>query len=99
MIVKKLLLAPSKDERYYMTQEDWDYLEDPTYQPSCGNMVCMTCKKFTYSNHASCGAILCCNLHKKLIFHGEHLTHACELYEKKASFSIIKKLYPFPQEA
>ena len=79
-------------ERFQSLQEEWDYIEDPTYSRSIGSHVCMTCSKFDYSSQASCGAILCCNWHQKLIFHGQHLTHSCELYQKKANFSIYKKL-------
>ena len=92
MTRKKLSLAPLDDDRIFMIQEKWEYLEDPTYQLSLGNMVCMTCNKFSFTNHATCGSLLYCNYHKKLIFHGDHLTHSCEIYNKKESFGIEKKL-------
>jgi len=75
-----------------MVQEEWEYLEDPTYQLSLGSMVCMNCKKFSFTNNASCGSLLYCNFHKKLIFHGEHLTHSCEIYKKRGNFGIDKKM-------
>ena len=90
-MVKKIVLA-SLSERYHKLQEEWEYIEDPTYSRSIGSHVCMTCSKFDYSNEASCGSILCCNWHQKLICHGQHLTHSCDLYQKKASISIHKKL-------
>ena len=90
-MVKKITSAPSLFERHHKLQE-WEYIEDPTYSRSIGSHVCMTCSKFDYSSQASCGAILCCNWHQKLIFHGQHLTHSCELYQKQTNFGIHKKL-------
>ena len=89
---KKIRLDLSLFESYQKLQEEWEYIDDPTYSRSIGSHVCMTCSKFDYSTQASSGAILCCNWHQKLIFHGQHLTHSCELYQKKANFGIHKKL-------
>ena len=50
----------------------------------------MTCSKFDYSIQFSYGSILCCNWHQKLIFQGQHLTHSCELYQKKTNLNSIK---------
>ena len=91
-MVKKITSALSLFERYYKLQEEWEYIADPTFSRSIGSHVCMTCSKFGYSRQASCGLILGCNWHQKLIFHGQHLTHSCELYQKKANFGIHKKL-------
>ena len=91
-MAKKIGAAPSLFERHHKFQEEWDYIEDPTYSISIGSHVCMTCSKFDYSSQASCGSILCCNWHQKLIFHGQHLTHSCELYQLIESFGIHKKL-------
>ena len=91
-MVKKVATASSIFERYFQYQEEWEYIEDPTYSRSIGSHVCITCSKFDYSSQASCGSILCCNWHQKLIFQGQHLTHSCELYQKKESFGINKKL-------
>ena len=90
-MVKKLSAALSLFERYHMLQEEWEYIEDPTYSKSISSHVCMTCSKFDYSSKASCDSILCCNGHKKLICNGKHLTHSCALYQKKACFGINKK--------
>ena len=90
-MVKKLSAALSLFERYHMLQEEWEYIEDPTYSRSISSHVCITCSKFDYSSKAICGSILCCNGHKKLICNRKHLTHSCELYQKKASFGINKK--------
>ena len=90
-MVKKLAVAPSLVERYRKLQEEWEYIEDPTYSRSIGSHVCMTCSKFVYTSHESCGSILCCNWHQKLIYHGQHLTHSCFLYQKKGSFGINKR--------
>ena len=91
-MVKKITASPSLLERYHKLQEEWEYIEDPTYSRSIGSHVCMTCSKFDYSSQASCGSILFCNRHQKMIFQGQHLSHSCELYQKKANFSIYKKL-------
>tara|TARA_S200000501_G_scaffold39117_1_gene31997 strand:+ start:414 stop:710 length:297 start_codon:yes stop_codon:yes gene_type:complete len=91
-MVKKITAALSSIERYHNLKEEWEYIEDPTYSKSIGSHVCMTCSKFDYSSQASCGSILCCNWHQKLIFQGQHLTHSCELYQKQNNFSIHKKL-------
>ena len=91
MMVKKISSVPSLFKRRHKLQEEWEYIDDPTYSRSIGSHVCMTCSKFDYSTQASSGAILCCNWHQKLIFHGQHLTHSCELYQKKANFGIHKK--------
>ena len=90
-MVKKITSAPSLFERHQKFQEEWEYIDDPTYSRSIGSHVCMTCSKFDYSSQVRCGAILYCNWHQKLIFHGQHLTHSCELYQKKANFGIHKK--------
>ena len=91
-MAKKLRAAPSLFRRYHKLQEKWEYIEDPTYSRSISSHVCMTCSKFDYYSQANIGSILYCNWHQKLIFQGQHLTHSCELYQKKANFGINKKL-------
>ena len=91
-MVEKFTSSTSSLVRYHKLKEEWEYLEDPTYSRSIGSHVCMTCSKFDYSSQVSCGSILCCNWHQKLIFHGQHLTHSCELYQKKLTSVYIKKL-------
>ena len=98
-MAKKITSAPSLSDIYHKLQEEWEYIEDPTYSRSIGSHVCMTCSKFDYSSQASCGSILCCNWHQKLIFHGQHLTHSCELYQKKENFGTHKKLNQISQAA
>ena len=98
-MAKKIVSAPFLFERYQTRQEKWEYIEDPTFSRSISSHVCMTCSKFDYSSQASCGSILCCNWHQKLIFHGQHLTHSCELYQKNANLSIHKKLNQLSQAA
>ena len=90
-MVKKIVTVPSLLDRYRKLQKEWGYIEDPTYSRSIDSHVCMTCSKFDFSSQQSCGSILCYNWHQKLIFHGQHLTHSCELYKKKESFDINKK--------
>ena len=90
-MVKKAALAPDLFKRYHKLQEEWGYVEDSTYSRSIDSHVCMTCSKFDYLYEERCSLILCCNWHQKLIFHGQHLTHSCGLYQKKANFSISKK--------
>ena len=91
--------ALSLFERHHNLQEEWEYIEDPTFSRSIGSHVCMTCSKFDYSSQVSIGSILCCKCHQKLIFHGQHLTHSCELYQKKTNLGIQKKLNQIPQAA
>tara|TARA_Y200000002_G_C22406633_1_gene548025 strand:+ start:212 stop:496 length:285 start_codon:yes stop_codon:yes gene_type:complete len=91
-MIKEITAPPSLFEKYHKLQEEWEYIEDPTYSRSIDSHVCMTCSKFYYSSQVSCGSILCCNWHQKLIFQGQHLTHSCELYQKKTNLSIYKKL-------
>ena len=91
-MISKFFSAASLLERYYKPYAKWEYIEDPTYSRSIDSHVCMTCSNFDYSNQANCASILCCKLHQKLICHGQHLTYSCELYEKKASFNINKKI-------
>ena len=91
-MAKKVKSALSLFESCRKLQEEWEYIEDPTYSRSIGSHVCMTCSKFEYSSQASCGSILCCNWHQKLIFHGQHLTHSCGQYQKKLNFGIHKRL-------
>ena len=91
-MIKKITEATSLVNSHHKLQEEWEYIEDPTYSRSIGSHVCITCSKFDYSSQASCGSILCCNWHQKLIFHGQHLTHSCEFYQKKTNFCIHKKL-------
>ena len=98
-MVKKIASAPSLFERHHKFQEEWDYIDDPTYSRSIGSHVCITCSKFEYSSQASCGAILYCNWHQKLIFHGQHLTHSCGLFQKKQTSAFIKKLNNVSQSA
>ena len=89
---KKLNEDSSLFERYHKLQDDLGYIEDPTYSKSIGSHVCITCSKFYYLSQESCGSILCCKWHQKIIFHGQHLTHSCEEYQKKVSYDIYKKL-------
>ena len=91
-MVKKITSPSSLFQGYYKFQEDWGYVEDPTYSRSIGSHVCMTCSKFDYLSNAAFGSILCCNWHQKLIFQGQHLTHSCEEYQKKVNLIIHKKL-------
>ena len=97
-MVKKISKAPSLFEICHKSQEEWEYIEDPTYSRSISSHVCMTCSKFNFFCQASCGSILCCYCHQKLIFHGEHLTHSCGFYQKKANFDN-NKLYQTSQVA
>ena len=90
-MVKKIS-DPSLFWRYHILKGEWDYIEDPTYSRSIDSHVCMTCSKFDYSIQASCASILCCIWHQKLIYHGQHLTHSCNHYQKKANLAIRKKL-------
>ena len=99
MMIKKITSAPALLGRYHKLQKEWEYLEDSTFSRSIGSHVCMTCSKFDYSSQVSIGSILCCKLHQKLIFHGQHLTHSCELYQKKTNLGIQKKLNQIPQAA
>ena len=96
---KKITSVPFFFESYHKLQEEWEYIEDPTFSRSIDSHVCMTCSKFDYSSQASCGSILCCNWHQKLIFHGQHLTHSCELFQKKLNFAIHKRLNHISQAA
>ena len=98
-MIKKLKKLSSLDKGNQMLQEEWEYIDDPTYSRSIGSHVCITCSKFDYTSQASFGTILCCNWHQKLICHGHHLTHSCELYQKKENFSINKKLSHISQAA
>ena len=93
-MVKKIVSAPSLLEGHQTFLEEWEYIEDPTFSRSIGSHVCMTCSKFDYRSKANSGSILCCKWHQKLIFHGQHLTHSCELYQKNASYSTNKQLNP-----
>ena len=91
-MVKRIKAQPLFFEEYHKLKEEWEYIKDPTFSKSIGSHVCMTCSKFDYSCQVSFGAILCCNRHQKLILHGQHLTHSCELYQKNVNFGIHKKL-------
>ena len=93
MMLKKIEGTPSLFEKYFNLQEGREYVEDPTYSRSIDSHVCMTCSKFNFFSQESCGSILCCNWHQKLIFHGDHLTHSCGLYQKKANSGINKNLH------
>ena len=96
---KKIASDPSLFKGHHKLQEEWEYIEDPTYSRSIDSHVCITCSKFDSSSQASCSSILFCNWHQKLIFQGQHLTHSCELYQKKVNFGIHKKLNHTSQAA
>tara|TARA_Y100000991_G_C21791756_1_gene271613 strand:+ start:189 stop:485 length:297 start_codon:yes stop_codon:yes gene_type:complete len=98
-MIKKIKKIPSFIKDNHMFQEGWEYIDDPTYSRSIGSHVCMTCSKFDYTSQANFGTILCCNCHQKLISNGYHLTHSCELYQKKENFGINKKLSHISQAA
>ena len=91
-MIKKITEVTSLAKSHHKEQEKWEYIEDPTYSRSIGSHVCMTCSKFDFTIKASFGSILCCNWHQKLIFHGQHLTHSCDLHQKKEIFGINKRL-------
>ena len=97
MILKNLFPAKAYFQRFYHSQEDWCYIEDPTYMRSIGSHVCMTCSKFAFTNKASNGNILSCNFHQKLIWQGQHLTHSCEKYHNKKGSVIEKKMNQLSQ--
>ena len=86
------MIASSLISRDRKIQEEWEYIEHPTYSRSIASHVCITCSKFDYSVQGIYGSILCCNWHQKLIWHGQHLTHSCEQYQKKVNFGTNKKL-------
>ena len=88
-MIKKITEKHSLFKSYHKLQEELEYIEDPTYSRSIGSHVCMTCSKFDYISQANFGSILCCNWHQKLICHGQHLTHSCELYQKKKTLVLI----------
>ena len=90
-MVRKIAVLPSLFERHHKLQEEWEYIEDPTYSRSIGSHVCITCSRFDYTSQASCGSILYCIWHQKLIFQGEHLSHSCHHYQKKSKLSYSKK--------
>ena len=90
-MVKKLTSDPSLFGSSHKLHEEWEYIEDPTYTKSIGSHVCMTCSQFDYFSQASCGSMLLCNWHQKLIFHGQHLTHSCDFYQIKVNLGINKK--------
>ena len=98
MIVKRLSIDSIIFDGYSQSQEDWDYIEDPTFMRSIGSHVCMTCSKFDYLKQAGFGSILYCNFHKKLIYQGHHLTHSCDLYENKSIFDMDIKLKKLPKK-
>ena len=98
-MAKEITSVSSLFERYNKLQEEWEYIEDPTYSRSIGSHVCITCSRFDYTSRARCGSILYCIWHRKLIFQGQHLTHSCNHYQKKANFGIHKKLYLTSQPA
>ena len=81
-MIEEMAANHSLFEEYHKLYEEWEYIEDPTYCRSIGSHVCMTCSKFDYSSQEIYGSILCCKWHQKLICHGHHLTHSCELYQK-----------------
>ena len=88
VMFKEIVSVPSLFERDNKLQEDWENIEDPTYSRSIGSHVCITCSRFDYTSQASCGSILYCIWHQKLIFQGQHLTHSCDHYQKKAIIGI-----------
>ena len=98
-MIKDIVSAPSLFERHNRPQEEWEYIEDPTYSRSIGSHVCITCSRFDYTSQVSCGSILFCIWHQKLIFQGLHLTHSCNHYQKQTNFGIHKKLYLTSQAA
>ena len=89
-MVRKLTTDPPLGEKYRRLNQGWEYIEDPTYSRSIGSHVCMTCSKFDSRSKTNDGSIFCCNWHKKLICNGQHLTHSCELYQKKQTLVLIK---------
>ena len=92
-MVKEIASVLSLIQSHNKLQEEWENIEDPTYSRSIGSHVCITCSRFDYTSQVSCGSILCCIWHQKLIFQEQHLTHSCDHYQKKANFGIHKKLY------
>ena len=92
-MVKEIVSVPSLFARHNQLKEEWENIDDPTYSRSIGSDVCITCSRFDYTSQASFGSILFCIWYQKLIFQGQHLTHSCDHYQKKANFGIQKKLY------
>ena len=98
-MIKKITASSPLLESYHKFQEEWEYIEDPTFSKSIGSHVCMTCLEFDYLCRVSCGSIHCCKWHQKLIFQGQHLTHSCELYQKQTNLGTHKKSNHISQAA
>ena len=89
-MVKEIASVSSLFERSNKLQEEREYIEDLTYSQSIGSHVCITCSRFDYTSQASCGSILYCIWHQKLIFQGQRLTHSCDHFQKNQT-SVFKK--------
>ena len=90
MTLREPLSTAPKLLSIYLEHSELEYLEDPTFQPAWGCMVCQTCNKFSFRKNKNFGSLLYCNFHRKLISNGEHLTHSCELYKKNLSLEFKK---------
>jgi hypothetical protein len=71
-------LKPSRIEAI----EDWPWLDQEVLRTSRNRQVCMTCHFFRHHPGPNCIPLLTCQLHQRLIAHGEHLTHRCNSWTK-----------------
>ena len=78
-------------EGYQKLQEEWEYIEDPTFSRSIGSFVCMTCSRFDYANQASCVNPLL-QLTSKTYFSWTTFNTFMRVLKKKQTFVFIKNL-------
>ncbi len=82
-MIHKIETSSLLTKEYQKLKAALEYIEDPTYSRSISSHVCLTCSRFDYSKKTSDDSNLYCMSHQKLICHGQHLTHSCELYQIK----------------
>ena len=60
-----------------MPEEEWDFVEKRELRKSKSSRVCMTCQYFSYVADSDQNMLLTCRQKRRLVPHGDHLTHKC----------------------
>ena len=61
-----------------MSEEAWDFVGERDLKKSRCTKVCMTCQHFGSTSDAHCHNLLTCQLRRRLLPHGDHLTKRCQ---------------------
>ena len=60
--------------------EEWSFVDELELEGWKGSRICLTCQHFAYDMDAHCRTLLACNIRRKQLQQGQHLTKTCKLW-------------------